>query len=84
MTTLCFIHCNKCKKDYLVGIDGKELLNAKTSGGKVSKTPFMAIGNDELDRMPKIGSESNCRACGTCCKVKCVKESSHEKEKSKC
>ena len=74
MTKLAFIHCNKCKKDYLVGIDNKELLNAKPSGGKVGKTPFMAIGNDELNRLPLLGEETNCRNCGTCCKVSFVKE----------
>ena len=79
MTILHFIHCNRCKKDYLVGVDNKELIRAKTSGGKLGNTPFMAIGNDELDRMPKIGRETNCRICGTCCQVKISREQSKSK-----
>lgn len=68
---LHFIHCNKCKADYLVGIDNKNIVQSKTSGGKLGKTPYMAIGNDEIEKAPRLedNDEINCSKCGTCCKV---------------
>ena len=69
MTKIYFISCKYCKKDYLIGIDGKELINVKTSNGKLGKTHYIAIGNDELNKQPLIGSKTNCRICGVCCKV---------------
>jgi len=69
MTELQFTHCNKCKKDYLVGINGKDITKAETSGGKMCGECFMAISNDEVDNMPKLPKEVKCKNCGEICKV---------------
>lgn len=67
---LQFTHCNKCKKDYLVGIDGKNITKSKTSGGK----NHLAIGNDQIDKAPKMEKFVNCPSCGNKCKVENAKE----------
>lgn len=74
MNGLQMIKCEKCKTEILVGIDGKDIRKTKTSGGKTiiegQKVPFMAIGNEELDKAPKLPDEVSCPTCGTVCKVK--------------
>lgn len=50
---------------YLVGINGKNITNAKTSGGK----NFFAIGDDEIDNSPKIPKKMPCKNCGKICEV---------------
>jgi len=65
------ISCKKCKKDYLMGIDGKDIREAKTSGGRTEGVPFMAIGNDEIEKSEELNlKEIECKRCGDLCKVK--------------
>lgn len=64
-TTLHFTHCKKCKKDYLVGIDGKDITKSKTSGGKM----HLAIGNDEIKEAPIIQIKVPCGNCGELCEI---------------
>ena len=47
-------HCNKCKKDYLVGINGKDIRAEKFDGGSIDKIPFIAFGTDELKDNKKL------------------------------
>ncbi len=68
-TTLYFTHCKKCKKDYLVGIDGRDITKSKTSGGEM----HLAIGNDEIDKAPKLPLYTDCKNCGETCKIDEVK-----------
>jgi len=67
MTTLQFIHCNKCDTSWLVGIDGKDI-TVNGSGGD----NFIAFGNDEIESAPKISKTKPCKKCGKRCKVKSV------------
>ena len=67
---LQFIHCKKCKKEYLVGINEKDLTKSKTSGGK----NHLAIGNDQIDKAPKIEKFVNCKNCGNKCRVENAEE----------
>lgn len=36
----------------------------KNTKGKAGKTPYFAIGNDELDRLPVAGDGVVCKICG--------------------
>lgn len=84
MVTLQIIHCKKCNADYLMGIDRKDIGKSKTSGGDFQGTPFMAIGNDEMDKAPEIKStldnEIKCRQCGELCKIKECKSTSTKRK----
>lgn len=53
-----------CGKDWLVGIDGKDITGSATSGGYVKGTPYMAIGNDEIAKAPPIQDMMPCKVCG--------------------
>lgn len=73
-------HCNKCKKDYLVSIDGKDIRKSKTSGGE----NYFAIGGDEITKAEKlINKEIPCKHCGNMCKVDTVKMVSRAQREGK-
>ena len=76
LTHLQFTHCQRCGADYLVGINGKDIRDAKTSGGKFQEIPFMAIGNEEIEKAAKLPKEVPCKKCGNLCKV----EDSNDKQ----
>jgi hypothetical protein len=63
-----------CGKDWLVGIDGRDITDAKTSGGMFAGTPFMAIGNEILINAPKVKSPMPCKVCGHPVELKVVGE----------
>lgn len=63
---LAFTNCKKCKKIYLIGINGKDITQSQTSGGKT----YFAIGNDEIEKAPKIKKKMPCKNCGEICEVK--------------
>lgn len=62
------ITCKKCKNDYLVGIDGKDITK-KGSFGKHEEIDFFSIGNDEIDESKKIKKTINCPECKTRCNI---------------
>lgn len=69
MITLQFITCVKCKESYLVGMDGKDIRKAQTSGGEMDDgTPYMAIGNEDIPDK-KIPRTAPCPKCGASCEV---------------
>lgn len=62
---LQFTHCKKCNKDYLVGINHKDITNSNTSGGE----NHLAISNDEIEKAPDVPKEIPCKNCGELCDV---------------
>lgn len=68
-TKLHITDCKKCGKQHVVGINGKDIRDSKTSGGKAGDIPFMAIGNDELEKAKALPEEVECKNCGTLCKI---------------
>ncbi len=66
---LQFTHCKKCGKDYLVGMDKKDIRNSKTSGG----VNHLAIGNDEIEKAPYVPMKVPCKNCGELCDVDTAK-----------
>jgi hypothetical protein len=69
MTTLYFTNCKKCNTMYLVGVDGKDIRGSTTSGGNM----HLAIGNDEIEKAPKVPKSCPCKKCGMICKVQKIK-----------
>ena len=65
MTKLHFTHCKKCKSDYLVGVDEKDISVSQMSGGEM----FLTISNDEIEKAPIIKDKIPCKNCGNICKV---------------
>ncbi len=68
MSTLHFI--SHCDSTLLVGIDGKDIRESETSGGKLDDTPYMAIGNDEIEKAPDLPEQVKCPKCGKLVDVK--------------
>lgn len=68
-TILQITDCKKCGKQYVVGINGKDIRNSETSGGKAGDIPFMAIGNDELEKAKYLSELIDCKNCGNICEV---------------
>ena len=66
---LQFISCKQCKKDYLVGINGKNV-QGKGSGGN----NYVAFSNDEINEGDNIKNVVPCPSCGIECEVKESKE----------
>ena len=48
---LLFTTCKSCGKSYLVGVNGKDIREKKFSGGRHEGVPFIAFGQDEIDRI---------------------------------
>ena len=69
MTGMQFTDCENCRKMYLVGVDGKDIRDSKTSGGKIGNVPYMAIGNEEIEKAKKIPDKVPCKNCGNMCIV---------------
>ena len=69
MTSLNFITCKKCKETYFVGIDGRDTRKAPKSSGSVGKVPYIALGNDEIERCEELSASAECPSCRTLCKV---------------
>jgi len=72
---LQFTHCEKCNKDYLVGIDKKYIKNSTTSGGK----NHLAIGDDEIEKAPYVPMKVPCKNCGELCNIDTIKPESKKK-----
>jgi len=70
LSEILFITCPKCKKDYWVGMNGKDLRGAKKTGGKSDGIPWIALGNDQIEAAPKAARYVACHICGTRCQVK--------------
>lgn len=68
--SILFITCPKCKKDYWVGMNDKDLRGAQKSSGKLDSIPWIAVGNDEIEAAPKAAKSVKCHICGTLCQVK--------------
>lgn len=69
-----------CGKKFLVGINGKDIRNAKTSGSeRGDPIPHMAIGNDEIDDAPTLPDEIRCDICGEMVKVEVAREVKEDK-----
>lgn len=66
---LSFIRCDKHKADILVGVDGKYIGKKKYNGGTFEGTPYITIGNDEVENAPPLGTEVECPQCGETHKV---------------
>lgn len=66
MVELQIIDCKECKTQYLVGIDGKDIRDANTSGDKF----HFSIGDDEIEKSLNLITEKvPCKNCGTMCKI---------------
>jgi len=71
MVKLQITNCKNCGKDYLVGIDGKDIRQSETSGGEYDRIPFMAIGNEEMEEAPILANDKiPCKNCGILCELK--------------
>ena len=71
-TGLLLTTCKFCGKSYLVGVNGKDVRKKKFSGGKCEGVPFIAFGQDEIDRIEggvSEGDEIPCPGCGKTVKV---------------
>jgi len=62
-TGLQFTSCKKCGTSFLVGVNGKDVRDAKASSG------FLAIGNEELKKSTHLPDKVPCKKCGNMCKV---------------
>lgn len=74
MTELHITKCKKCKAEFLVGVDGKDIKNAET-GGDSRNVPFLSIGQGELDNAPELNikNEYPCPTCKNPCKIITIK-----------
>lgn len=63
-----------CGKDWMIGINGKDITSSQTSGGRMGDVPYLAIGNDEIEKAPDIPQKSPCRKCGEMVDVKALVE----------
>jgi hypothetical protein len=63
-----------CGKDWLVGIDGKDIRSSKIGSGNAGDVPFISIGNDEIEHAPRIKSSLPCKICGQPVELKVVGE----------
>lgn len=70
-TKLQFI--SHCGKSWIVGINGKNISDCKTSGGSFGEVPYMAIANDQIEAAPEIPKELHCRVCGVLVEVQDAK-----------
>lgn len=62
-------HCEKCGKDFLVGINNKDIRKEKFDGGTLDKIPYICFSDKELegDKLPK--KKIPCKNCGNLCKI---------------
>ncbi len=67
-------NCKKCGKQYIVGINGKDIRTSETSGGKIGDIPFMAIGNDEIEKAKPLPVLVDCKNCGNICRISVIGE----------
>lgn len=63
------IKCKKCKCDYLVGADWKDLRNTEFSSGEFNETPYLSFGNNDINDSPKLNKIVKCHICGELCEV---------------
>jgi len=61
--TLQFIHCERCDKKWLVGIDGKRVFHSSADGGIFMGKPFM-------EKVLDVSEQVKCMICGRPCKVR--------------
>ena len=61
--TLQFIHCERCDKTWLVGIDGKEVFHSSTNDG-------ILMGKYFMEKVLDVSEQVKCMKCGTPCKVR--------------
>ncbi len=74
--TLNCTHCTKCKKDYLVGINGKDIRKERFDGGSIDKIPYICFGFEKMkDSKPLPKKKIPCKNCGTLCKIEEAKTS---------
>lgn len=68
---LQLVNCKSCHGSYMVGIMEKDVRKTKLSGGRYENTPYVAVGNGELDQNPTIkeGDRIPCPNCGKICTV---------------
>lgn len=64
-----FIKCSDCEKTFLVGINGKDIRNAGSSGRDEEFGPYRAFGQGEIEAAPKLADELPCPECGKMCTV---------------
>jgi len=67
-------YISHCGSERVVGIDGKDIRKAATSGGEFDGVPFMAIGNDEIEKAPDLPEKVKCHVCGELVDVKMSKK----------
>jgi hypothetical protein len=82
---LLFTTCKSCGKSYLVGVNGKDVREKKFSGGRTGGVPFIAFGQDEIDRIEggiNEGDEIRCPGCGEMVKVVGPDNPKKEEDKS--
>jgi len=57
-----------CGTTWLVGINGKDI-RGWGSGGELDGTPYLAFGNDEIEKAVMLPEESECPTCGELTKI---------------